>query len=64
MTVREIQGFLAEMYAVEVSPDLISTVTDGIGAEVTLEPATLGLEGGDRVLVETCSRCSPAIDQC
>jgi len=35
MTVREIQGFLAEMYAVEVSPDLISTVTDGIVAEVT-----------------------------
>ena len=35
MTVREIQGFLAEMYAVEVSPDLISTVTDGILAEVT-----------------------------
>jgi putative transposase len=35
MTVREIQGFLAEMYAVEVSPDLISTVTNGIVAEVT-----------------------------
>ena len=35
MTVREIQGFLAEMYAVEISPDLISTVTDGIVAEVT-----------------------------
>jgi transposase-like protein len=35
MTVREIQGFLAEMYAVDVSPDLISTVTDGIVAEVT-----------------------------
>jgi putative transposase len=35
MTVREIQGFLAEMYAVEVSPDLISTVTDAIVAEVT-----------------------------
>src|SRR5919201_5773395 len=34
MTVREIQGFLAEMYGVEVSPDLISTVTDGIVAEV------------------------------
>ena len=34
MTVREIQGFLAEMYAVEVSPDLISTVTDAIVAEV------------------------------
>jgi putative transposase len=35
MTVREIQGFLAEMYAIEVSPDLISTVTDAIVAEVT-----------------------------
>src|SRR5207247_10760961 len=35
MTGREIQAFLAEMYAVEVSPDLISTVTDGIVAEVT-----------------------------
>ena len=35
MTVREIQAFLAEMYEVEVSPDLISTVTDGIVAEVT-----------------------------
>ena len=35
MTVREIQAFLAEMYAVEVSPDLISTVTDGVIAEVT-----------------------------
>src|SRR5215217_5744560 len=35
MTVREIQGFLADMYAVEVSPDLISTITDGIVAEVT-----------------------------
>ena len=35
MTVREIQGFLLDMYAVEVSPDLISTVTDGILAEVT-----------------------------
>lgn len=35
MTVREIQGFLAEIYAVEVSPDLISTVTDSIVAEVT-----------------------------
>jgi putative transposase len=35
MTVREIQGVLAEMYAVEVSPDLISTVTDAVVAEVT-----------------------------
>jgi len=35
LTVREIQAFLAEMYAVEVSPDLISTVTDAVMAEIT-----------------------------
>ncbi len=35
MTVREIQAFLKEAYAVEVSPDLISAVTDAIVAEVT-----------------------------
>ncbi len=35
MTVREIQGFMAEMYAVDVSPDLISTVTDAVMGEVT-----------------------------
>ena len=34
MTVREIQAFLAEMYAVEVSADFISTVTDAVQAEV------------------------------
>lgn len=36
LTVREIQAFLKEMYAVEVSPDLISTVTDAIVAEITV----------------------------
>ena len=35
LTVREIQAFLLEMYAVDVSPDLISTVTDAVVAEVT-----------------------------
>jgi transposase-like protein len=35
LTVRETQAFLAEMYAIEVSPDLISTVTDAVHAEVT-----------------------------
>ena len=35
MTVREIQGFLAEMYSVDVSPDLISRVTDEVMGEVT-----------------------------
>ncbi len=35
MTVREIQAFLAEQYATEVSPDFISSVTDAVMAEVT-----------------------------
>jgi transposase-like protein len=35
MTVREIQGYLREAYGTEVSPDLISSVTDGVLAEVT-----------------------------
>jgi putative transposase len=34
MTVREIQGFLSEMYSVDVSPDLISRVTDEVMSEV------------------------------
>ncbi len=36
MTVREIQGFLSEMYATDVAPDFISGVTDAVLAEVTL----------------------------
>lgn len=35
MTVREIQAFLQEMYATEVSPDFISSVTDAVMGEVT-----------------------------
>ena len=34
LTVREIQGYLAEAYGTEVGHDLISTVTDGVLAEV------------------------------
>jgi putative transposase len=34
MTVREIQGFLAEMHSVDVSPELISSVTDAVMSEV------------------------------
>jgi len=34
MTVREIQGFVAEQYATEVSPEFISSVTDAVMAEV------------------------------
>ena len=35
MTVREIQGFLAEMYGTEVTPEFISNVTDEVLAEIT-----------------------------
>jgi len=35
MTVREIQAHLEELYQVAVAPDLISTVTDAVLAEVT-----------------------------
>jgi transposase-like protein len=34
MTVREIRGHLAELYGLEVSPDLISTITDEVMVEV------------------------------
>ena len=35
MTMREIQGFLLESYAVDVAPEFISSVTDAVMAEVT-----------------------------
>jgi putative transposase len=35
MTVREIQGFLAEIYGTEVSAEFISQVTDEVTAEIT-----------------------------
>jgi transposase-like protein len=34
LTVREIQAFLAEMYATDVSPEFISTVTDAVTTEI------------------------------
>ena len=34
MTIREIQGFLSQMYATDVTPELISRVTDAVLAEV------------------------------
>jgi len=34
MTIREVQGFLAEQYGTEVSPEFISSVTDAVMAEV------------------------------
>ena len=35
MSTREIQGHLRELYGIEVSPDLISAVTDAVLEEVT-----------------------------
>ena len=35
LPVREIQTFLAEIYAFEVSPELLSELTDAVVAEVT-----------------------------
>src|SRR5262249_23244984 len=49
MTVREIQGFLAEQYGTEVSPEFISSVTDAVMAEVTAwqsRPLELMYTGG------------------
>lgn len=37
MTVREIQGFLAEMNSVEIWPDLISRVIDELMNEVAAQ---------------------------
>jgi len=34
MSVREIQGHLQQLYGLNVSPDLISTITDGVLSEV------------------------------
>ena len=41
MTVREIQGFLAEQYATEVSQEFISSITDAVMFEVTAWQARL-----------------------
>lgn len=35
MSVREIQGHLRELYGIDVSPDLVSAVTDAVLDEVT-----------------------------
>jgi transposase-like protein len=55
LTVREIQAFLAEMYAVEVSPDLISTVTDAVHTE--------GTAWQQRALEPMCARAAPQDSQ-
>src|SRR5690348_9498441 len=54
MTVREIQGFLAEQYGTDVSPEFISTVTDAVMTEVTAwhaRPLVLTEDGPLRIEV-------------
>jgi len=38
MSTREIQGHLRDLYGLEVSPDLVSTVTDQVLEEVAAWP--------------------------
>ena len=62
LTVREIQGYLAETYGTEVSLDLISTVTDSVLAEVTAWQSRAiggGLSGGVRSLPSDSIRGTP-----
>jgi len=49
MTVREIQGHLLELYGLEVSPDLISTVTDAV-LEMVAEWQNRPLETSDAIV--------------
>jgi putative transposase len=49
MTTRDIRAHLCEMHQVEVSPDLISRVTDGVLEELAewqSRPLDAGLPGG------------------
>lgn len=55
MTAREIQGHLLEMYAVEVSPQMISEVTDSVMAEVA-EWQNRALEPMYPVVIFDCLR--------
>src|SRR5438477_8794532 len=54
MTVREIQGHLSELYGAEVSPDLISRVTDAV-----LDECGNGRTGRSTRSIQSCSstRC-------
>ena len=45
MTVREIRGHLEELYGIDVSLDLISTVTDAVLGLAALEAFEEGLRG-------------------
>lgn len=61
MSVREIRGHLEELYGIEVSPDLISAVTDAVLEEVA-EWRNRPLDAGfplvffDAIRVKACPR--------
>jgi hypothetical protein len=58
MTVRENHAFLSEMYAVDVSPDLLSSVTDVVIAEVDTSQSRL-LKAIYAVAVPRCPARTP-----
>ncbi len=69
MTVREIQGHLAELYGTEVSPDLISRVTDAVIDEVRewqnrpldpVYPVCFSTPCGSRFATRAWSRTRPS----
>ena len=55
MTVREIQGFLAEMHSVDVSPELISSVTDEVMADSEKTPRDIREVEAEGVAYILCS---------
>jgi hypothetical protein len=58
LTVREIQGHLKELYETEVSPDLISKVTDAVLDEVK-EWQSRPLDACHPIIFFLCGRRSP-----
>jgi putative transposase len=60
MTVREIQGHLEELYATQVSPTLISSVTDAVMDEAKTWPAR-PLEDAQGKSLQTCGPFMPRL---
>ncbi len=73
MTVREIQGHLSELYGIEVSPDLISRVTDAVLDEVAANGRTgrsipsirsfFSMPYGSRSAMKASSRTRPSMSR-
>ena len=55
MSTRDIQAHVRELYGIEVSPDLVSAVTDSVIDEVAAWPAWIAMEEIDRGLLVALS---------